>query len=164
LRFLGRAMIAGTEISHVTVPADDLMQAFAYRHLVPANALQVAPHARTLGAPGARVISPVPVKLLAGGTTRIQIGSAGRFLDRLQFELDDPPEGVSLKQVLTNRLGLELVLSCAATNKAPREGNFIINLVPVQGSGPGVKGKQPLNQRRGPVGRMPAVPFELVTE
>lgn len=33
----GRARIAGAEVTRVAVPADDLMQAFIYRHLVPAQ-------------------------------------------------------------------------------------------------------------------------------
>lgn len=38
----GRARIAGREVTHPAVPADDLMQAFIYRHLVPAQELVVS--------------------------------------------------------------------------------------------------------------------------
>jgi hypothetical protein len=38
----GSAMIAGQKIVHPAVPAEDMMQAFAYRHLVPAKNLEVA--------------------------------------------------------------------------------------------------------------------------
>ncbi len=37
----GRAVIAGQQIVRTAVPADDMMQAFAYKHLVPAEDLEV---------------------------------------------------------------------------------------------------------------------------
>jgi hypothetical protein len=42
LRIEGRAKLAGNEIVREAVPAEDMMQAFAYRHLVPAQELEVA--------------------------------------------------------------------------------------------------------------------------
>jgi hypothetical protein len=41
LRLEGRASIQQREVSHPAVPAEDMMQAFAYRHLVPAQELKV---------------------------------------------------------------------------------------------------------------------------
>jgi hypothetical protein len=38
----GRAKVCGREIVHRAVPAEDMMQAFAYRHLVPVKQLAVA--------------------------------------------------------------------------------------------------------------------------
>jgi hypothetical protein len=42
LRLEGRAIIQGREVVHPAVPAEDMMQAFFYRHLVPAKDLKVA--------------------------------------------------------------------------------------------------------------------------
>ena len=42
LHLEGRATIQGRAVSHPAVPAEDMMQAFAYRHLVPARELKVA--------------------------------------------------------------------------------------------------------------------------
>jgi len=42
LRLSGRAQIEGQEVVRKVVPADDMMQAFIYRHLVPAEDLEVA--------------------------------------------------------------------------------------------------------------------------
>jgi len=42
LRLEGRAIIQGREVVHPAVPAEDMMQAFIYRHLVPAKDLKVA--------------------------------------------------------------------------------------------------------------------------
>src|ERR1039458_4824878 len=37
LNLEGRATIDGREVTRLAVPAEDMMQAFAYQHLVPAN-------------------------------------------------------------------------------------------------------------------------------
>jgi hypothetical protein len=42
LVMVGRALVAGAEIIHSAVPAEDVMQAFIYRHLVPAQEMKVA--------------------------------------------------------------------------------------------------------------------------
>lgn len=47
----GRAVIQGREIVRAAVPADDMMQAFFYRHLVPAKDLKVAVIARAKPSP-----------------------------------------------------------------------------------------------------------------
>jgi hypothetical protein len=41
LRLVGVASIAGAQVTHPAVPADDMMQAFAYHHLVPAQELRL---------------------------------------------------------------------------------------------------------------------------
>jgi hypothetical protein len=47
----GRAVIQGRQIVRAAVPADDMMQAFFYRHLVPAKDLKVAVIARAKPSP-----------------------------------------------------------------------------------------------------------------
>ena len=42
----GRAMIDGKEVVRQAVPADDMMQAFFYKHLVPAGDLTLVPEDR----------------------------------------------------------------------------------------------------------------------
>ncbi len=42
LRLVGSAAISGREVVREAVPAEDMMQAFAYRHLVPARELKLA--------------------------------------------------------------------------------------------------------------------------
>jgi hypothetical protein len=54
LSLIGRARADSNEVERVAVPADDMMQAFLYRHLVPAQELQVAVTGRPLRSPEAR--------------------------------------------------------------------------------------------------------------
>jgi hypothetical protein len=42
LQVQGRATIQAQTVSHPAVPAEDMMQAFAYRHLVPVQELKLA--------------------------------------------------------------------------------------------------------------------------
>ena len=44
----GTALVAGRRVCHEAVPAEDMMQAFFYRHLVPAQELKVAISGRPL--------------------------------------------------------------------------------------------------------------------
>jgi len=64
----GRATVAGQQIVRPAVPAEDMMQAFAYRHLVAAQALKVAFVKRAGAAPSAKALGSPPVKIPAGGS------------------------------------------------------------------------------------------------
>jgi hypothetical protein len=62
LHLEGRAEIQGREIVRPAVPADDMMQAFIYRHLVPAKDLKVAVIARPKPRAQAKKRNPKNVK------------------------------------------------------------------------------------------------------
>ncbi|MBL7040053.1 MAG: peptidase [Pirellulaceae bacterium] len=49
LRLAGRAMINGREIRRPAIPAEDMMQAFIYHHLIPARDLMVSVTGRAFG-------------------------------------------------------------------------------------------------------------------
>jgi hypothetical protein len=161
LELEGRATIAGVPVSRPVVPADDLMQAFFYRHLVTAQELPVTVAGR-FGQRGAvKILSPLPLIIPAGGSARVAVGfPRGPFIDRMQFELSDPPPGLVLEGTTLNKSGVELVLqSDAALFKAGLKGNLIVNVSaartskPAKGAGAG---------RRAAVGTLPAIPFECV--
>jgi hypothetical protein len=158
----GWAMINGQKVFHPAVPAEDMMQAFAYRHLVPAQSLTVAVAAR--GMPPLRILSATPVKLPAGGTVRVRVGPAGpRFTSNFQLELNEPPEGITIGEVSPTGAGAEIELrSDAAKAKPGLKGNLIISLVPATPAEAAQKGKAPGNQRRPSPGSLPAIPFEIV--
>jgi hypothetical protein len=58
LRVEGRAMIQEREVAHVAVPAEDRMQAFLWRHLVPAEELKVLVFDPSYEPPPKRVRAP----------------------------------------------------------------------------------------------------------
>jgi len=69
----GRATVGGQQIVRQAVPAEDMMQAFAYRHLVAAKDLKVAVIKRGGAPASAKVLGSQPVKAPAGGASRSRV-------------------------------------------------------------------------------------------
>ncbi len=70
----GRATVGGQQIIRQAVPAEDMMQAFAYRHLVAAKDLKVAVIKRGGAPASAKALGSQPVKAPAGGASRPPVG------------------------------------------------------------------------------------------
>lgn len=162
LELVGRAIIAGEAVVRQVVPADDLMQAFFYRHLVPAQELQVSVAGR-FGQRGAiKILSPTPVVIPMGGTVRVKVGAPrGPLMDRVQFELTDTAEGISIQSVTPVRDGIELLLAGDADKlKAGAEGNLIISASMVR-TVEKSNGKGAAKGQRNKLGSLPAIPFKI---
>ena len=160
----GKATIAGRVVARPGVPADEMMQAFAYQHLVPAREWKISVSDRSIARSAATILDATPVQIPVGGTVGIRIGTPSRaYMDRFNFELNEPPEGIVLNGVSPCDDGMELVLRCQAGKTRPGlRGNLIVDLVPGPDSGAAQNGKRPANQRRVPVGTLPAIPFVIV--
>jgi len=162
----GRASVAGREVIRTAVPAEDMMQAFFYRHLVPANDLKlVVRRAVALRAP-ARVIGTQSLKLAAGETARLHVElalPAKSPIDNVQYELDNPPEGIAIQEVTAVPGGAEIVLACDPVKaKAGFAGNLIIDIsgertAPAANARPAA-----VNRQRVSLGTLPAVPLEIM--
>lgn len=148
----GRARIQGREVVRQAVAADDMMQAFAYHHLVPAERLWLAVARRSFFRTPPRILSQQPVKIPAGGAVRIQVQAQlppNNLIRDLKFELSEPPEGITLQE------DAGLVLACDAAKVKPGlRGNLIINILGERQATP--------NPRRLSLGTLPALPFEIV--
>jgi hypothetical protein len=164
LSFDGKATIEGKPVIHPAVPAEDMMQAFAYRHLVPAREMDVAVSGRFMGRGGLKILGATPVKIPAGGTAHVLLGTpGGGFGNRFKLELSEPPEGITLAKVSPADEGAEMELhSDASKTKAGLKGNLIVNILPGQGAVAAQKAKKQNAQRRVVVGTLPAIPFEVV--
>ncbi|MGA2033159.1 MAG: hypothetical protein ABSG68_12945 [Thermoguttaceae bacterium] len=157
----GEAKIGPRDVRHAAVPADDMMQAFYYRHLVPAAEWLVAVTGRPRGGSGLTLLGASSVKLAPGGTAALRVGiPGGPIADRVQYVLSDPPEGVTIQEVSRGEDGTQIVLRAdAAKVKKGTRGNLIIDAL-VERVGEAKNGK-PANRRRVPLGSLPAVPFEI---
>jgi hypothetical protein len=163
LNLEGRATIDGKEIIHPAVPADDMMQAFAYRHLVPAKELSVTVGGFWTQRGTIKISGETPVKIPSGGKTRVRVTGAGpAFADRFKFELSDPPDGISLGKISPTADGAEIEFIADAKVKCGLAGNFIVNLLAERPRAP--TGQAPPNTRRAVVSVLPAIPFEVVAE
>jgi len=96
-QIVGSAVLNGKEISHPAIPVDDQMQAFLYRHLVPAKQLVLYSSQK----PAAfvfkvkKVKQPIPISL--GEKKKIVFyGRRNRQFKGAKLELDHPPKGIKV--------------------------------------------------------------------
>jgi hypothetical protein len=161
LQIEGRARIDGREVVRSGQPSDDLMQAFFYRHLVPARELVVLVRNQIFSRESVRVVGEGPVKIRAGGTGKILLsGTPSGFVDRVRLELSDPPAGMQIEKVAMNRGQAEITLTSGTNITQGTRGNLIVNVFAGKSAG---NVKNAKNQaKRMAVGTLPAIPFEIV--
>jgi len=167
----GRATIDGEEVVRTAAPAEDMMQAFIYRHLVPVEEL-------TLILPGSgnppkrpedpstfqsswRLLVEQPIEIPADGQAEVQVYApwdASR--GEIQLELSDPPEGITVELVSCADRTVTFVLHGDAEKAKPGlKGNLIVN---------GFQKRTETNREgktreyRSFLGPLPAIPFEVV--
>ncbi|MCX7597767.1 MAG: hypothetical protein N2512_02720 [Armatimonadetes bacterium] len=175
LQLEGRAEIGGVVETRPVVPADDMMQAFAYHHLVARGELLVAaPRGKRVPAvwrarvPGIQVVTATPVKIPLGGTAQVQVrvptvfpGRLQAALDTVRFSLDNAPRGVSLENSTAGPTGVTLVFKADANiATVGYSGNLIVE-ASAEIEQRRQEGK-PARKRRIPLGVLPAIPFEVV--
>ena len=160
----GRALIQEREVVRPGVPAQDMMQAFAYWHLVPSQELEVSLADRPQLRVALKILGPTPVKIPAGGTAEVRFRTPGpAFTNNFQLELSEPPDGISIESVSAVDGGAEILLrSDAAKIKPGVKGNLIVNIMPAKPRAASAAGKPRANQTRVALGALPAIPFEIV--
>jgi hypothetical protein len=163
LQLEGQARIDGRMVSHAAVPADDMMQAFLYRHLVPAQELLVSVRKAKWPVPPVKVAGNSPVRIPAGGSADVLIKTRKRpVLKETLLELRDPPEGITLHEVTVVPEGLTFRLK-AGKDAMPigSADNLIVEafreFTPKQ-----QEGKSAPKKRRYSMGVLPAIPIEIV--
>jgi hypothetical protein len=110
-----------------------------------------------------RIVGKTPLRIPAGGTARVQVASSiSNFLSRIELELSEPPEGITVKDVSPSPEGAEIVFESDAKVQPGLKGNLIVTISP-KNPGTSGKGKPRKNQRREPSATLPAIPFEVVT-
>ena len=159
----GRATIGDREVVRQAVPADDAMQAFAYRHLVPAKSFTVTAIRRGVTRTSVAILSELPVQIPCGGTAKVRVTlPVNKFFDKLQMELSEPPEGITVRDISSDPEGTDIVLqSDAAKTKPGLRGNLIVDVFGER-TPPAADGKPKPNRQRIPLGTLPAIPFEVV--
>ena len=158
----GRAMIQGHEVVKAAVPADDRMQAFAYRHLVPAKELFANTAGRGPNQEALRILNDLPLKLSPGETVRVRLAlPAAGALEKIQCELNEPPEGISIADAMVTAQGAEFVVRCDAAKARPGwKGNLIVSVSGERARTANDKPETPRRQRT-PLGILPAIPLEI---
>jgi len=129
-----------------------MMQAFAYRHLVPVESLKLTIARRGSLRPPPRITSDQPVRITPGGTVSIHAqAQIPPNTGNLIFELSEPPEGILLKEIRQAQADTELVLQCdGARIKTGLKGNLIVNLL-VERQPPAGAARPQANRQRIPM-------------
>ena len=162
LRIEGRASADGLDLVRAATPAEDLMQAFFYRHLVPYRELCACVVARGRVPYGLKIAGELPVRLPAGGTARVRLEMPTLGMPQaLELELNDPPEGIVLRNVTFAAGRAEIEFGADAEKLKPgRSGNLIVTAFGSRPADPG--GDAARNRPRFPLTTLPAIPYTVV--
>ncbi|MHC4227200.1 MAG: hypothetical protein ACYSW0_07185 [Planctomycetota bacterium] len=165
LQLEGRARIGGKLVSHPVVPADDVMQAFLYRHLVPSKELSVLVQKARWGMPPIELATDGPVRIPAGGSAQVRFKTPRRSnLKQVRLALREPPEGLTLHDLTVVPEGLAFQLR--ADGDAMESGyadNLIVEAFRESTPKP-QKGKPTPPKRRYSMGVLPAIPILIVPQ
>lgn len=166
IRIRGTARHGNTHIRRVALPADNVMQAFLWRHLVPAEELLLVTTKRWNPVPPLVRSQARPVQLAAGASQPVLLRSERPFRintsDGYSLTLDTPPAGVSLVETATRISPREwhftlLYTPPESTAKVPPPQNLIIQIIR-EYTPPPREGRPTPTRRREPIGYLPAIP------
>ena len=165
LHLEGVASTGGQTVIRPVLPAEDMMQAFLYRHLTPSQKLLATVIGGKYRVPPVRLVSGDLVRIPVGGSAEVQVSTPkSPLLANVQLELRDPPAGISLDGVTPVQGGLSFrVKADASAAKVGFPGNLIVEALgeppaeTKEGKGPSAKGRPSL-------GYLPAIPIEIVQQ
>ena len=161
LKLEGRAQIGGKTIGGPVVAAEDMMQAFLYRHLVPSQELIVSVD-KPKWSPLIESAGKDPIRIPAGGQAEVVLKTPRRpTAQKFQLELLEPPAGITLGPVTASTTQLSFLVK--ADKESPKIGfrdNLIVDLI---GERPRLKDGKPTGQfDRFSAGVLPAIPIQVV--
>jgi hypothetical protein len=157
----GRSTIGGNPAVRPAVAAEDMLQAFIYRQLVPAGDLFAA---ATGTKPGSSpVVVSGPVSIPVGGCGKIVVSQKGLApfnIKDTRLELRDPPDGVTIEDFSLCEGGVAITLRCTDKTKPGTRGNLLVETFGEKTT-PGKDGAKPVTNRWSR-GYLPAIQFEIV--
>ncbi len=168
----GHARINNADVVHRALAAEDRMQAFFYRHLVPAEELLAWVLPRPPGTKRApvtpagmerfRAACADGVSIPAGGTATLRLPGLGAIANNrpLKFALNAPPPGITMEtQPSGNAIDFKFRADAAKTKPGPL-GNLIVSVFtevqPRQVEGKPAKPAQPVL-----VATLPPIPCKV---
>jgi hypothetical protein len=165
LHLKGLARIDSQMVSHPAVPAEDMMQAFLYRHLVPSQELLVSVKKTKRPIPPVELLGQSPICIPAGGTAQVRIKTRKRkVLQEMQLVLHEPPDGLSIDDVSVVPEGLTFNLKA---DKDTIQKGFTDNLIIeafMEFIPKKQQGRPAPKKRHRSMGFFPAIPIEIVQQ
>ena len=162
----GQATINRLSIVHPAVPADDMIQAFMYHHLVPASellAVNMGTGGPSRGKPPFTVVGSTPMELLKDRTGKVVLSCKLRPFDvsRTHLEVSEPSEGITVEGLAAVPEGIAITFRADTTKIKPGQaGNLLIEVFN-EYLAPAKDGK-PAEKKSWPGGYLPAIPFKVV--
>lgn len=161
----GRATVDGREVRRVAVPADDMMQAFAYHHLVPAGKLLAVVTGTNRGRAPIKILTPQPVKIVVGGTGETKLSLNGKppfSVVETKLQITDPPDDITVQGITATADGATISFKAGDKVKPGLCGNLILEAFTERTQQP--KDGKPPEKKRWSSGILPAIPFEIVAK
>jgi hypothetical protein len=124
LEFVARSEVGGHEIVSEVQPADNRMQAFLWRHLVPADAFVVMPRwgrNRDLS-----LELDGPLRLKPGASVDVRVLSGAALPVSMRVNANDPPEGIMVTSSGMLSDGFVLTVQTDESLKPGMAGNLIV--------------------------------------
>jgi hypothetical protein len=159
-RMIGTSGSKGNEVRRQALAADDVMQAFLWRHLVEAEQWLVAVPEGGGKSPQITVRSELPVRVPVGGAAEVKLRVPRWIVKRgASLELVDAPPGISLSEVRPVKNGLAFHIKAdAVASKSGSEMNLIIDVI---NNPPKSKNGKSGKQKRFRIAGLPAIPLFL---
>ncbi len=163
LGFIGTARHGQQTIRREARAADNVMQAFLYRHLLPRNETSCVLKKQKWPLPPLLLASESPIVLIPGATATVRIESSRtlRNLKRWTLTLVNPPEGIRIEgDPVPCSGGFELTIKAEEkTNPMDAEENIVV-AVHQAIDAPSSKRKSG-QKNTWPVGTLPAIPIHI---
>ncbi|MCX7872201.1 MAG: PPC domain-containing protein, partial [Verrucomicrobiae bacterium] len=157
------ALINGKTVVRDVVASKEMVQAFAYHHLVPVNDFFVYVRSVNPQRAPVKLLSPLPVRIRPGFTARVSFEGPPLLKEFANLALSEPPEGIVLKNVVATRYGFDLVLYADREKVKPGlEDNLIVEMSPRPILQANQTASSSLNRRRINAGALPAIPIIIV--
>ncbi|MHB8997038.1 MAG: hypothetical protein ACYC63_17470 [Armatimonadota bacterium] len=163
LQLEGQAQIAGATVTRPAIPAEDMMQAFAYWHLVPSQQFIVCGSGPGRWTPDFALSTPGTVRLVSGGTTQVQFKLSRALQNNLPLrpQLSNAPAGITLQESTVKADLLTLVLKADNISVGYSDNLIIECFSEFQPKRPDGK---PAPKQRLSIGFLPALSFEVVKQ
>lgn len=162
-RLTGTAGEEGQTVTRTAVAADDMMQAFLWRHLVPAGEWLVCVATGRGKRPSMELDSPLPLQVPVGGSAEIRVKVPKWITDRgVELEPSEAPPGISVSPVKPVDGGVAFDVKADRTAKAGMETNLIVDIFS-KGQATNKPGAPPAAkvQQRYMLAGLPAIPIIL---
>jgi hypothetical protein len=165
LRLEGRAAIGGQSVTRPVVPAEDMTQAFLWRHLVPSQELLVYVRPSEWGPISIVPDADEPVPIPVGGTATVRCKAPGWRVPIVDMQVVEPKEALTIRGFdSAPDLVTFTVKAEGNAAQAGLAGNLIVEGFAEWQVSEEERAKNPdaPATRRSSIGILPAVPFTVV--